>query len=435
MDHDYAREPVPVGERKKWLSISMIWIAVGIDLSGMLFGATLGNGMNFTDALFAVMIGSVILGVLAAFCAYVGAVTGLSTSMISRYTFGLSGAKFVSFFLGVSLLGWFGVQAGFFAENAYVAIESVTGLNVPMPLLAGIGGILMMTTAIIGYKAIEKLSSFSVPLLLILIVLAIVFAVNRFGLEELSRPVDNIFSIGMAISLVISIFVVGAVISPDISRWARTKKDAVLASFFGFFFGNSLMIIIAMILSRIMNEDSLTTIMITVGLGIPGILVLILAQWTTNTSNAYSSGLSLSVIFTKTNKAVLTLIAGLVGTMLAVLGIYDYFIDFLTVMTMFIAPIGGVYTATYYIGGKTFFSDVGHKAFKLLPLLAWALGAFISWLTMDPPIGLQLFTLTTIPSLDSFVVAFIFQAIFITIYKSRVAKGAYQDERVNRTGY
>ncbi|MCJ8008462.1 cytosine permease [Lederbergia wuyishanensis] len=424
MQNDYAREAVPESERKKWLSISLVWIAVGIDLSAMLFGAELGKGMNFNDALLSVIIGSAILGVLAAFCAYVGAVTGLSTSMISRFTFGISGAKFVSLFIAISLLGWFGVQTGFFAENAFAAVKGAVGLELPMPLLAGIGGILMMTTAIFGYRAIEKLSSWSVPLLLILVILAVILAIKQFGLSELKAPVENVFSFGMAISLVISIFVTGAVISPDVSRWAKTKKDAVLASFFGFFFGNSFMIVVAMILSRIMDESSLTTIMITVGLGIPGILVLILAQWTTNTSNAYSSGLSLSVIFTRTNKAVLTLVAGILGTLLAVLGIYDYFINFLSIMTLFIAPIGGVYTAYYYIGGPKLFDTLNDKAFKFLPLTAWALGTLISWFTTEAPIGLELFTFTTIPSLDSFVIAFISQAIFLLIFKQRGQKGA-----------
>ncbi|GIN94071.1 cytosine permease [Siminovitchia terrae] len=419
MTNDYAREVVPMSERKAWFSISLVWIAVGIDLSAMLFGAELGKGMAFNDALWAVIIGSAILGVLAAFCAYVGAVTGLSTSMISRFTFGISGAKLVSLFIAVSLIGWFGVQAGFFAENAYAAIDGALGLQLPVPLLAAIGGILMMTTAVIGYKAIEKLSSWSVPLLLILVFLAVGLALSKYGTSALHTPVDNAFTFGMAVSLVISIFVVGATISPDISRWARTKKDAVLASFFGFFFGNSFMIIIAMILSRLMDESSLTTIMITVGLGIPGILVLILAQWTTNTSNAYSSGLSLSVIFTKKSKVFLTLVAGIIGTLLAVLGIYDYFINFLTIMTMFIAPIGGVYTAAYYVGGLKLFNEDNDQAFKWLALTAWALGTFMSWLTMEGPIGLELFTLTTISSLDSFLIAFIFQALFIALFKKR----------------
>jgi len=427
MKNDYEREAVPLSERKKWLSISFVWIAVGIDLSAMLFGAELGGGMSFKDALLAVIIGSVLLGIFASFCAYVGAVTGLSTSMISRFTFGIFGSKFVSLFIAVSLLGWFGVQAGFFAENAQAAIHGAFGFSMPLPLLGGIGGVLMMTTAVFGYRAIEKLSSWSVPLLIFLVVLSVILAIRKYGLDALSTPVENKYSLGMAISLVIGIFVVGAVISPDVSRWARSKKDAVLASFFGFFFGNSFMIIVAMILSRLMDESNLTTIMMTIGLGVPGILVLILAQWTTNTNNAYSAGLGLSVVFTKVNKAYLTIGAGLLGTLLAVLGIYNNFIDFLSIMTMFISPIGGVYTALYYVGGKQFFNKAYDKSFKILPLLAWALGTFISWLTMEAPIGKALFTLTTISSIDSFLVAFAFQALFIIMFKMK-HKGVQQNE-------
>jgi len=427
MKNDYEREAVPLSERKRWLSISFVWIAVGIDLSAMLFGAELGGGMSFKDALLAVIIGSVLLGIFASFCAYVGAVTGLSTSMISRFTFGIFGSKFVSLFIAVSLLGWFGVQAGFFAENAQAAIHGAFGLSMPLPLLGGIGGVLMMTTAVFGYRAIEKLSSWSVPLLIFLVVLSVILAIRKYGLDALSTPVENKFSLGMAISLVIGIFVVGAVISPDVSRWARSKKDAVLASFFGFFFGNSFMIIVAMILSRLMDESNLTTIMMTIGLGVPGILVLILAQWTTNTNNAYSAGLGLSVVFTKVNKAYLTIGAGLLGTLLAVLGIYNNFIDFLSIMTMFISPIGGVYTALYYVGGKQFFNEAYDKSFKVLPLLAWALGTFISWLTMEAPIGKALFTLTTISSIDSFLVAFAFQALFIIMFKLK-HKGVQHNE-------
>ncbi len=86
---------------------------------------------------------------------------------------------------------------------------------------------------------------------------------------------------------------------------------------------------------------------------------------------------------------------------------------------MFIAPIGGVYTAAYYVGGIKLFNEDNDQAFKWLALTAWALGTLISWLTMEGPIGLELFTLTTISSLDSFLIAFIFQALFIALFKKR----------------
>lgn len=81
--------------------MSLVWIAIGIDLSAMFLGAELGNGMNLSDSLTATVIGSVILGLIGALCAFVGAKTGLSTAMISRFLFGNVGARIVSIVLGI----------------------------------------------------------------------------------------------------------------------------------------------------------------------------------------------------------------------------------------------------------------------------------------------------------------------------------------------
>src|SRR5690625_6821981 len=89
-------------------------------------------------------------------------------------------------------------------------------------------------------------------------------------------------------------------------------------------------------------------IFITLGLGIPAILVLTLAQWTTNTSNLYSSSLGLAVLFPNTSKKLITLVAGIIATTLAILGIFDIFVVFLSFITIFIPPVGGIYTAEYY---------------------------------------------------------------------------------------
>ncbi|BCU81494.1 hypothetical protein JIR001_12770 [Polycladomyces abyssicola] len=44
--HDYEREPVPIAERKRWLTLAFVWIAIGIDLSAVLLGTQLGAGMT-----------------------------------------------------------------------------------------------------------------------------------------------------------------------------------------------------------------------------------------------------------------------------------------------------------------------------------------------------------------------------------------------------
>ncbi|MEG2018602.1 MAG: cytosine permease [Clostridium sp.] len=45
-------------------------------------------------------------------------------------------------------------------------------------------------------------------------------------------------------------------------------------------------------------------------------------------------------------------VAGIIGTILAVTGIMDYFIQFLTVLTTAIPPVGGVIIADYWIINK-----------------------------------------------------------------------------------
>ena len=112
------------------------------------------------------------------------------------------------------------------------------------------------------------------------------------------------------------------------------------------------MTIIAIFLSRTMDSDDLTGILLTLGLGIPAIIVLTLAQWTTNTNNLYSAGLGFSVVFKRVPKSVITIIAGLIATALACFGIYDRFMTFLTYITMLVAPLGGIYTAEYLLVNK-----------------------------------------------------------------------------------
>ncbi|MUV38762.1 Cytosine permease [Lentibacillus sp. JNUCC-1] len=411
---DFEREPVPAHLRRNWVSLSLVWIAVGIDLSSMLLGVQLSGGLSLSKAIFAIIVGSLILGVMSGFCAYIGAVTNLSTAMISRIAFGENGAKIVSTVLAVSLLGWFGVQAGFFAQNAQMAVSEVVGINISENILAVIGGLLMMTTAIIGYRSIEKLSIFAVPLLFILVMLSLYLAVNKHGMPSWEAVPQSgaSLSTGVAISLVIGIFVAGTVTTPDVSRWAKSRTGAFIAAFFGFLIGNSFMLVMAVLLSKVMSESNLTLIFLGVGLGIPSFFVLTLAQWTTNTNNLYGSGLGLAVLFQNVPKGLMTLFAGLFATGLAFFGIFDHFEAFLNLISIFVPPIGGVYLSEYFFLNKRNFAfNTAIQNWRGYSIIAWLAASFISYLTSPAPAGLELMTLTTVPALDGFLAALILQVI------------------------
>ncbi|MFJ9462878.1 cytosine permease [Viridibacillus arvi] len=428
---DYEREAVPEHLRRSWFSMFSILVAIGVDLASVLLGAELANGMAMNQAIISVCVGSFLLAILCSICAIVGASTNLSTSMITKYVFGKYGALAFSLVIGISLLGWFGVQVGFFAENAHIILLDSFDVSINVKVLSFIGGILMMTTAIYGFRAIEKLSIWSVPLLLGIMLLTLFLT-----LKDYSLPVEiqntGAFTFGSAVSLVISIFIVGATISPDISRWAKSKKDAIISTFFGIFIGNSFMIIIAIVLTRYIGTDDMMRIFIILGLAIPGILVLTLAQWTTNTSNLYSSSLGFSIVFPKISKKLLTIILGLIATSLAVLGIFEQFISFLNILAVVIAPIGGIYISEFFIV-KTEFNryknQLEEQKIVVRSNIAWIIGMGVTFMTTAQPSGLELFSLTTIPSLDGFITGFVVQTV---IGKLSSQKASIHQMNVNK---
>jgi len=270
-----------------------------------------------------------------------------------------------------------------------------------------------MSTAVYGYQAIEKLSKFSVPLLILLIFIALFLVIGEKGTDVMLKTQNTAFSFGTATSLVIGIFVLGTILAPDISRWARSKKDAVLSAFIGFFVGNSFMLVMAILLSKAMNTSDLIAIFTVVGLGMPAIVVLTLAQWTTNTNNLYSSSLGLAVLFPGIPKKLLTLIAGILATLVAVLGIFDQFVTFLSIVTVLIAPIGGIYAAEYYFVNKQQFRFDNEKRVSFVgrSFIVWFLASSVAFLTTDAPAGLGIFDITTIPALDGFLIALIVQTV------------------------
>src|SRR5699024_7766610 len=132
---DYSLKQVPKSQQKSWISLFSIWVAIGVDLAAVMLGVQLAKGLPLDRALWAI---------ICTITASVGAATNLSTSMITRYVFGSKGTLLYSAMGGLPLLGWFGTQVGFFADNAKTAFSTAFGLNWPTWSWAVIAGIFMV---------------------------------------------------------------------------------------------------------------------------------------------------------------------------------------------------------------------------------------------------------------------------------------------------
>lgn len=425
---DYEHGAVPQDQRKSWLSIATVWIAIGIDLSGAFLGVALASGMAFWPAIAATMLGSLLLGVLAMACAYVGASTGLSSAMISRAVFGKVGGAILALAISVSLIGWFAVQAGFFGANAQIAFVEFTGLDVPVQVFTGIGAVLMAITAFWGYRSINRLSTIAVPLLLLLLVVGVIVAFVVNGPSGLDAPVAQTVTFGGAVSLVMGIFILGVVLAPDMARWARTPKQAMIAGFVGFFFGNSIIIVVSILLARLTDGTELMAIFFVLGLGGVAVIVLILAQWTTNTTNLYSAGLAFAAISERLDRRTVTAVLGVIGVVIGVIGAADYFVPFILVIGIVIAPYGGVYLAAFFAGrrGPRWAHGAAVPTVDVWSIAAWVVGILVAVATTDPVDGpgFGWFTLTSISALDGLIVGFVAYLVLLPLHRRRQPEGA-----------
>ncbi|MEI7410800.1 cytosine permease [Pectobacterium aroidearum] len=410
--YDYEYEPVPAEARKSWYVIALIWLAMGIDISGLFLGAFLSGGLPFSQAVSATLIGSAFLGVLAALCANVGYGCGLSTTLLSISVFGRFGGKLIGIFSAVSLVGWFAFQLDFFGVMLQKALLHYQ-IEPSRFLILVFGMVLMTSTAIWGVRALGKLSVFSVPLMLILIITGLVLAANNH--PEIPLPIIKApISMGSAISYVVSIWIVSAVMSPDIARYAKTRKDALLGAGLGFFLGNSSTILVALILTHLVGTEDLVEVFFSIGLGMSAIVVLIFAQWTTNSTNLVSASLGLSVVIRALSRPVLVVLMAIAGLLLAYNGMINNFTQFLSLLGVLISPIAGVYLVEYYfIKSSRLQKNVSEASFlNVAAAISWSLGSLVSLLTS--PDFFDLFTISSISALDGVIVSMV---IYIGIHK------------------
>lgn len=417
LDHlleDYGVEPVPEDKRKNFLSLALVWAGVGISLGLLLTGGSVGDGLSFKQSVFAAFAGGLVLAIITALIGIIGAKTNLSTAMISKFTFGNIAVIIIALIQAFGSYGWFGVQLGLFGETASTAWEISTGLGGSSLLFIIIGGFCMILTATIGYKALDLLSKLSVPLLLVLIFASVwkILEARSFSEVMALQGQGDPITLGLGISIVISSFIVGAVVAPDVSRYAKSVKDTIWAALLAFFIITPMVLLVGTVMAQAAGTWDIVDIMLRLGWGLIALLVLMLAQWTSNDNNLYSSALGFAVVFKKLKKWHLTVISGVLGIILALFGIYDNFVPFLVVLGILIPPMGGVIMVDYYIFNKQKYSLSYISTLPMIrkaSIISWILGSVVALLT-----SYTAFTLTTVSSLDGILVAALAQ--YITLY-------------------
>ncbi|HEY2402747.1 MAG TPA: cytosine permease, partial [Steroidobacteraceae bacterium] len=387
--------PDTQGARLNAIRIALILMGALIALPAFVMGAKLNEAMGTRDSMIAAGAGGFILSCIAASAAVIGSRSRLSSYQLILAAFGYRGGKLVNACLSVVMVGWFAVVASLFGDAALRAAGGLVTLNAST--WVAIGCVLMTATTLTGFRALDILAMLTTPLKVILLVATVVASWTlTHGSGLWVAPAHHQLTIPQGISFVVGGVIVGALLTPDLARLATTRFQAALACFLAFAVGQPLVLILTGIPARLAGESDLVLIMLRLGLGLPAILIVVLAAWSSNAYNLYAITL---VFRTLTHHAVWKLAAfgGALGAVLALAGLAQRLTPFLLVLSVAIPPIAGVYIAAYYIAWGRGEPQVRR---------AWRVDSLLAWLAGVAAAGLG-FSLSGVTAVDSLVVAMV----------------------------
>lgn len=398
-----ARVPVREDETVSGWSVGMVIFGICLTLPTLYTGAITAEQLGFIGTAKAVGLASLVLSIMSIPAAIVGAETRLSSYLIIEFVFGRRGSDFVNALLGLTLLGWFAVTAGFFGETLAIAFEEMFAVSPPTWLLTLISSVLILITTIFGFKAIDRLALFAVPLLILFLLYVSNLSLADSSWEAvLNTEGSNPAYFSTAVSTVIGSLIVGVVLMPDLSRYARSVKDCVSASVLGNGVGNCFSMLMGVAPAIVTGLLDPMAYMIALGLVGSAFVILVFATWTTNSVNLYSTTLAVAIIKPKIPEWKLTVACGVIGTALAMIGITDYFIGFLEWLGVIVPPVASIYLTDYFVLKQKNYSLTLQDSlpdYDRAAIVAWVIGTAISAFTF-----VSEFSLSTIPTLDALVI-------------------------------
>jgi cytosine permease len=374
-------------QRRHTLPLLTLAFGWGFLVTGLIVGGALGSGLPFDQIVEATFVGNTVNFGVGALVAYIGYRTACNSGMLYRFVYGTGGAFFPVIFLALITIGWQGIVIGAFG---FAWVQSFgTGAFYAVAIFAGL---LFTATTYFGVRGLELVS---IPATFVLVLVGVYAGYSNvtaaggwdafMAMSETSAATAPLTMV-QAINLVIGSWIIGAVVMPEYTRFAKKAWVAIAIPFIVLLVAQWFLQIIGAMGGIVAGTFDFTTYMRTQGLVIGGIgvVAMSLALWTTGDANLYLPVIQTSSVF-KRPKRVMTVICGLLGTVLG-LGIYQRFIPFIETLASIAPPLIGPLLVDFYIVNRHKYDDTDMTDLPILnPVAFVAYGLGVAATFYDQP--------------------------------------------------
>ncbi|HFV9293864.1 cytosine permease [Serratia fonticola] len=392
--------------------IAMILLGIAVT-PVLLSSSSLGSQLSHSSLITVLALGGLILAVLAAITISVGEKARLPTYGIVKYPFGERGAIAINILMAISLFGWIAVTANMFGHSVHDLLAQ-HGMNLPIPLLVVIGCCIFVASTAFGFAVLGKVAQIAVPI--IVLVLCYILYVATHGKVELVQSVGSM-NTGVAVSTVVGTIIVLVATLPDFGSFVHNRKHALIGALLTFLVAYPLLYWAGATPSALSGQGSLLAAMAAFGSVLPAALLLVFACITGNAGNMFQGTLVVSTLLARFPKWQITLVLGILAAIVGSMDIMTWFIPFLLFLGIATPPVAGIYIADFFLYRRNGYQEsvlVAEPQIKLLTFVAWAVGSAVGFMTVN-----GIFTLTTIPSVDSILVACVGYALLSRIGRQK----------------
>lgn len=374
---EFESSPVPPSARRSLFSVASVWAGFPMIITSAVTGAALVHGLGFGAGIAAIVIGNLLLMAYVGILSMLAAKTGRNFALQATETFGRSGYIVCSALLSTLVLGWFAVQIGLVGES----ITAVFAVDKTLIVL--VAGVLFTAFTLLGIKALAVIGQISVPMFLILGIIAAAQAAGRGDASVFAYQGDPSASIafGAGVTLVFALFADSGTMTADFTRWAKSSRDAWIATATAFPIGNGVaMCVGGFIAAAAGGSGDVFSILAANGgvVAVIAVVFLFVNLGTVCTHCLYNSAVGWSNIV-RGKMRVLTVCLGAIGIVVAAAGVWDLFIEWLNLLGIIVPPIGAViivdqiWAAPRRGAGPT-------PAVRWQPFAAWAIGSIVALL-------------------------------------------------------
>lgn len=345
----YHSTPVPAAGRLGFKDPALVWSGFGIAYICAVIGGTIEVGLGMPNAIYAIVLGNIVLFVYSALIGYASGKWGFNFPLMVREAFGRGGAVVPMTILGVLVTGWYAFQAWLTADIVRVAFGLTDAALVGA--LAAVVGVIFALPAIFGIKWMANVMKFALPAILLVALYWVVFKIIPAGGRVINNPGTGTINFMTGVALAWSTFVVSGTMTGDIVRYTRTGGQAVGVTAVAFLFSNMPFMLLGAFTAAAINDPQVVYFFDSPALAVvvPLLIIAMLSNWSTCDACLYNATMAFTNVADKVTWRMAAVFGSVLGIVAAATGLIGNIVNWLILLGLIVPPIGGVIIADYYI--------------------------------------------------------------------------------------